>query len=246
MPDLLVLQHTDVAGPSSFVEVLDNRTSLAPWKLVPVEAPDDVPTALDGLGGLIVMGGTMSATDPEQVPWMPQELEFLRTAVAAELPVLGVCLGAQMLAAAHGGEVSRRDRPRVGYLEVTRTPEATDPVFVGWQDGATPLYFHEDEVTRLPDDAVVTLRDADGVAGWRLGSAYAVPFHPEVDADQLATWLEHEAVSPMLEAAGVDGEALLEEGRRRERSVVPVGRALVGRFIDGAVRPYLEALATSA
>jgi GMP synthase (glutamine-hydrolysing) len=241
LPDLLVLQHTPAAGPSAFVEVLDSRTTIASWRLVEVESPDDIPDDVSDLAGIIVMGGTMSATSPKELPWMPAELEMLRSAVKQDVPVLGVCLGAQMLAAAHGGEVERRGTPQIAYIPLSRTPDADgDPVMGGWQDGAAPLFLHEDEVTRLPEGAVAMLKGGQGTAGWRLGSAWAVQFHPEVHADQLEDWLSLEALTPLLETAGVDGEALLEEARTRDRGIVPIGRALVGRFIDAAVRPHVE------
>lgn len=242
MSELLVLQHTAGAGPSCFVEVLDARTSIAPWRLVEVAGPDDLPADPGALAGLVVMGGTMSAIEPEAQPWMPAEFDLLRRAVDAEVPVLGVCLGAQMLAAAHGGTVERRATPQIGYRPLLRTDEAAgDPVFGGWQDGATPLFFHEDEVVELPEGGVAMLEDEGQVAGWRLGSAWAVQFHPEVDGAQLAQWLELDALHPVLDRAGVDGAALLTEARTRDRNVVPIGRALIGRFIDAAVRPHLEA-----
>lgn len=242
MPELLVLEHTAGAGASAFTEVLDTRATITPWRRVEVEGPEDIPDDLTDVAGLVVMGGTMSATDPEALPWMPAELELLRRAVEAEVPVLGVCLGAQLLAAAHGGRVEQRSAPEIAYLPLTRTPDAAgDPVLGGWQDGAAPLFLHEDEVVDLPEGAVALLDGSEGTAGWRLGSAWAVQFHPEVDADQLAGWFELDTLARLLDRAGVDGEQLLEEARTRDRSIVPIGRALIGRFIDGAVRPYVEA-----
>jgi GMP synthase (glutamine-hydrolysing) len=236
--ELIVLEHTAGAGASAFTQVLDDRTSIAPWRAVDVPARQPLPTDLDTVAGLVVMGGTMSATIPDDLPWMVAELELLRQAVAAEVPVLGVCLGAQLLGAGLGGEVTRRARAQIGYLPVIRTEAAgADPVLGGWPDGAAALFVHEDEVTTLPPDATPMLCADGAVSGWRLGSAWAVQFHPEVDAAQLERWTAHEALGPMLASAGVDGVVLAEEGRRRERFTVPQGRALLGRFIDGVVRP---------
>lgn len=241
MAELLVLQHTKGAGPSAFVDVLDGRTTIAPWRLVHIEDEPDVPHDLDDLAGLVVLGGTMSATAPDELPWMPAELDLLRQAVDAEVPVFGVCLGAQLLGAALGGKVERRDVPEIGYRALHRTDAAGgDPVFGGWQDGAHQLFLHEDEVAELPDGATPMLVGSDATAGWRLGSAWAVQFHPEVDADQLAYWAGLDALAPLLGAAGVDGDALVAEAHRRDRHAVAIGRALIGRFIDGVVRPRLE------
>jgi GMP synthase (glutamine-hydrolysing) len=236
--ELVVLEHTAGAGASAFTQVLDDRTSIAPWRTVDVPAGQPLPTDLDTVAGLLVMGGTMSATSPDDLPWMIAELELLRQAVAAEVPVLGVCLGAQLLGGGLGGEVTRRAHAQVGYRPVSRTDAAAgDPVLGGWPDGAAALFVHEDEVTTLPPDATPMLCADGAVSGWRLGSAWAVQFHPEVDAAQLERWTTHDALDPLLASAGVDGAALAEEGHRRERFTVPQGRALVGRFVDAAVRP---------
>lgn len=242
MADLLVLQHTRAAGPSAFTEVLDSRTAIAPWRLIDVQDADDVPEDLTDVAGLVLLGGTMSVTDPAVLPWMPAELDLLRRAVDDEVPVFGVCLGAQLLAAALGGTVERRPVPEIGYRALDRTSDAAgDPVMGGWQDGAATLFLHEDDVTQLPEGAVVLLAGSESTAAWRLGSAWAVQFHPEVDAEQLAGWLELDTLTPLLDAAGVDGGELLAEARTRDRNVVPIGRALIGRFIDGVLRPRLEA-----
>lgn len=237
--ELVVLQHHPDTGPGTFVEVLDARAHLAPWRLVDVAAGEPLPS-VDGLAGLVSLGGPMGVPDADDHPWMAQETDLLRRAVEAEVPVLGVCLGAQLLASALDGAVERRDVPEIGYLPLTRTEAASDePVAAGWPDGTTALFFHQDEVTRLPEDAATVLEGSEGPASWRHGSAVGIQFHPETDAEQLAGWVEHSPLREQFEAAGVDAEGLLEEARRRERFAVAQGRALIGRFIDDPVRKHL-------
>lgn len=241
MTELVVLEHTDGAGPAAFTEVLDSRSQLVPWRRLDVPGGDPLPDGVDGLAGLIVLGGTMSATEPAAHPWMADELRLLERAVAARIPVLGVCLGAQLLASALGGRVARRERPRVGYVPLERTSAGRqDPVARGWPDGTVALFVHEDEVRDLPAGAEPILRDDDGTPAWRLGSAHAVQFHPEVTGEQLAGWVESGALDHLLAEAGVAGDQLAAEGRRRGPFVVPVGRALLGRWLDGPVRQRLE------
>jgi GMP synthase (glutamine-hydrolysing) len=238
MPELVVVEHTRGAGPSSFVEVLDGRRSLLPWRSVRPPEGEQLPEDLDLVGGIVVMGGTMSVTDADDLPWMLTELAWLRRAVESDVPVFGVCLGAQLLGRALGGEVARRDRPEVGYLALMRTDAAAnDEVMGGWPDGAVSLFVHEDEVTALPAAASALLTGSDGVAAWRVGSAWAVQFHPEVDAAQLERWLGMDSLTRLTAAAGADPDALLEEARRRDRVTTAHGRALIGRFVDAAVRP---------
>ena len=237
MSELVVLTHTAGAGPSAFTEVLDARTSIAPWRCIDVPAGDPLPDVREEVAGLVVMGGTMSAVDPTRHPWMPPELDLLRRAVETEVPVLAVCLGAQLLGQACGGQVVRRDVPEVGFLPLDRTDEGrADPVVAGWPDGARTLFIHEDEVVSLPPDAQLVLSGSDGVPAWRLGSALAVQFHPEVTAAQLASRVDGGLLDDLLARAAVDPDALVDEAQRRDRFTVPLGRALVGRFLDGPVR----------
>jgi GMP synthase (glutamine-hydrolysing) len=237
--ELVVLQHDARMGPAAFLDVLDARRDLLPWRLVDVEAGDPLPD-VDMLGGLVSLGSPM--TDDDELPIATTEvLELLRAAVAAEVPVLGVCLGAQQLATALGGEVQPRERPEVGFVPLWRTESAgDDDVAAGFPDGTPVLFFHRNEVTRLPEGAEQVLKGSDGAAAWTCGSALAVQFHPEATVEQLETWVAADGVDGLLEAAGVDGEELLEEARRRERFTVAHGRALLGRFLDGPVRKGLS------
>jgi GMP synthase (glutamine-hydrolysing) len=238
--EFVVLQHDARMGPSAFLDVLDARRDLVEWRLVDVEAGQPLPD-VESLGGLVVLGSPMTpAADDEPPLATPEELELLRAAVAAEVPVLGVCLGAQQLAIALGGEVQPRERPEVGFVPLWRTESAgDDDVAAGFPDGTPVLFFHRNEVTRLPEGAETVLKGSDGAAAWTCGSALAVQFHPEVTAEQLEAWIAAEGVDELLTAAGVDAEDLLEEARRRERFTVAHGRALLGRFLDGPVRKHV-------
>lgn len=237
--ELVVVQHHPRTGPSSFREVLDARTSLVPWRLVDLDAGDALPDVGD-LAGLVSLGGPMSVLDEEPPSWLDAELDLLRAAVEAEVPVLGVCLGAQLLATALGGQLARRDAPEVGFLPLARTEAAGDePVTAGWPDGTTALFLHEDEVSTLPDGAEPLLTGSEQAAAWRIGSGLGIEFHPEATAAQLEEWLRLDPVRAQLDAAGVEPEQLLEEARRRERFMLAHGRALIGRFIDDPVRKGL-------
>lgn len=235
--ELVVVQHHPRTGPESFLEVLEGRAHLVPWRIVDLGAGDPLPTDLDAVAGLVSLGAPMGAPDDPPASWQLDEQRLLCDAVDADVPVLGVCLGAQLLATALGGEVAQRERAEVGFVPLWRTESAAgDDVAAGWPDGTPALFFHQNEVTRLPDDAELVLTGSDGAAAWRRGSALAVQFHPEVTVEQLQGWLSEPGAEAVLDAAGVDVEQLLEEARRRERFTVAHGRSLLGRFIDGPVR----------
>lgn len=235
--ELLVLDHHPNTGVCRFADVLDGRRDLVDHRTLAVADGAPLPDVLDDVAGIVSMGGPQSATEVADHPWMRAEADLLRRAVDAHVPVFGVCLGAQLLGIALGGQVTRRPVPEVGYLPLTRTAGAADDeVVAGWPDGTAALFVHEDEVSTLPPDAEALLTGNDGVPAWRVASAWAVQAHPEVDAAQLEAWVGLERLQGLLDAADVDGAALVAEARRRERFAVATGSALFGRFVDGPVR----------
>lgn len=233
--ELLVLDHHAISGPSRFADVLDGRRELVSSRSIDVPAGGQLPEHLDDVAGVAVMGGPQSAT--EDHPWLAGELAFLRRAVDAEVPVFGVCLGAQLLAVATGGEVTTRAVPEVGFVPLRHTDEgAEDELTAGWPEGAASVLWHGDEITLLPPDSVPLLQGDEQVTAWRIGSAFATQAHPEVDAAQLARWVELDDLDHQFADSGVDAEAFLAEAARREPFLLAAGLSLFGRFVDGPVR----------
>ncbi|MEX0835135.1 MAG: type 1 glutamine amidotransferase [Nitriliruptor sp.] len=234
--ELLVLEHHPTTGVCRFGDVLDGRREMVPWRAVDVTAGDvQLPRSFDEVAGLVVMGGPQSVTEAH--PWLEGELDLLRRAVDADLPVFGVCLGAQLLAVATGGTVTTRPVPEIAFVPQRHTPVGgDDDLAAGWPAGAATFIWHGDEITVLPPDAVPLLEGPEQVTAWRVGSAFATQAHPEVDTEQIARWVELDDLDQQLAAAGTDAEALLAEAARRERFVLAAGLSLFGRFVDGPVR----------
>lgn len=233
--ELLVLDHHATTGPCRFVDVLDGRRDLFTWRSIEVAGGDPLPTDLTEVAGLLVMGGPQSVT--EDHAWLDGETDLLRRAVADDVPVFAVCLGAQLLAAATGGEVTTRPVPEIGFVPQRHTEEgAGDELTAGWPEGAVTVLWHGDEVTRLPEGAVPLLRGEEQVTAWRLGSAFATQAHPEVDAAQLARWIQLDELDDQFADSGLDAGAFLAEATAHERFLVATGVSLFGRFVDGPVR----------
>ena len=233
--ELLVLEHTTTASLGTLRPVLAEAGS-PPWRLVHVPAGDPLPTHTHHLAGLLVLGGVMSAVDPSRHPWMGPELRLLSTAVADGVPVLGICLGAQLLGTALGGQVTPRVQPQVGALPLMRTAAGRrDPLLAAWPDGTRGLFVHEDEVSTLPPGATQLLTGSEGATAWRLGSAVAVQFHPEVDADGLRAWIRGPALEGVFARSEVDLAALAHTWDRESPWSVAEGQGLLRRFLAGPV-----------
>lgn len=159
-------------------------------EVVPTSIPADVDAVLP-------LGGTMGANDDADAPWLADERALLRACVEQGVPVLGLCLGGQLLAAANGGRVAISEVTEIGVTEVSRTLDGlADPV-VGAAlpisgDTVPAAQWHFDRIVEMPDAAVLLMTNAAcSVQAFRLGeSAYGLQMHPEVDAAIVRSWAD--------------------------------------------------------
>jgi GMP synthase (glutamine-hydrolysing) len=171
-----------------------------------------------GAYDLIVPLGSGEAAYDDTVPWLGDELEFLRRAARGDVPVFGICFGAQAVARALGGSVRPAERPEVGWITVDS--QAEEVVAPGpW------LEWHFDTLTP-PAGAEVLARSASGVQAYQHGRQFGVQFHPEVSPEILAAWIA--GSGQRLDAIGVDAAAFARETRRR----APRARAAAHELFD--------------
>lgn len=185
----------------------------------------DAGTPPDEYDAYLVFGGVMHADQEDVHPWLLPELDWLRGLVDRDVPTLGVCLGAQLLARAAGGRaVALPHGPEIGWHEVERV--ADDPVL-----GVFPRRFEAFEwhhyTYELPPDAVELARNDRCNQAFRLGDAcWAVQFHPEVTRDQVYGWIADKDDPP------TDPEALRAETDAKIGRWNELGRALCNAFVN--------------
>jgi GMP synthase-like glutamine amidotransferase len=163
---------------------------------------EDVPTTVpENIAGVIPLGGHMGALDDHIAPWLVNERALLLDAVTRNIPIFAICLGAQLLAAAAGGSVTRTKSSEIGIYDISPTSEGeVDPIFT-LSSHSPVAQWHEDEVSQLPTGATL-LASSELCLNqvYRIGSAqYAVQFHPEVDSSIIHTW-EANADNAFLES----------------------------------------------
>jgi GMP synthase (glutamine-hydrolysing) len=168
---------------------------------------------LDGVrardfSGIVALGGSMHAWDEERLPYLGRQRELLREAVDDGVPVLGICLGGQLLARALGAEVRPAERPETGWLPVEATPEAADDPLLAHLRRPVGVYQWHLDVFDLPAGAVRLARsDQSENQAFRYGErAWGLQFHPEVDAPLFAGWMQNYADAPARQ--GLDQAAL--------------------------------------
>ncbi len=188
---IIVLQHDDrnTAGRLGMT-LRDHGFKLDIRKL---HRGDPVPADLDDVDGVISLGGKPNVDDSrEEHPWIDAELEFLRAAHGRALPLVGICLGHQMIAAALGGEVAKYDKPEAGFVRVRLTPAAhTDEVFAGVAWDSPQFETHGYEVVKAPPGAVVLGSSAKcKVQSFKAGMrTYGFQYHFELDRDDIARFV---------------------------------------------------------
>jgi GMP synthase-like glutamine amidotransferase len=199
---------------------------------------------------IVVFGGGMNVRDAERLPWMRAEIELLRDALQERVPALGVCLGAQLLAAAAGAEVRRSPSPEIGWFDVAVTDEGARDPLLGRLPRRFLAYEWHSYAFALPAGAVELARSAACSQAYRLGDrVWGVQFHPEVVPEIVRTWaLDYES-DPDAVAMGFDPAAHVAEAAERLPAWMEIGRELFEGFLTAAAaaaRPAPLAAARSA
>jgi GMP synthase (glutamine-hydrolysing) len=186
---VLVVQHEAAAHAGTLLEALVNAGMTVDVRQLHTGAGLPVIDELERQAALIVLGGSMNVDQAGEYEFIEEEQRLLRAAVESDVPVLGVCLGGQQLAAAFGGDVYARPESEVGWLPVDIVRQ--DALFAGIVSPFNALEWHAQSFTAPAAATVLAVRDDDpGVQAFRVGRrAWGVQFHPEVDESMLAHWI---------------------------------------------------------
>jgi GMP synthase (glutamine-hydrolysing) len=195
MTRLLVVQHEPSAPPG----LLAPAAAATGVELQVVEAPGQpVPVTLDGADGLVVLGGVMDADETDAYPHLARTMDLVRDAAARSAPTLGICLGAQLAAAALGGRAYQGPAgEELGWTKVELTEAGRgDPVTGALQEPAELFEWHHDTFDPPPGATLLAGGAVYPSQAFRLGGVVAVQFHPEVDAPLLAGWWAESTPQP--------------------------------------------------
>jgi GMP synthase-like glutamine amidotransferase len=186
MTPVAIFRHAPTEGPGYFAEFLDARR--IPWRLIAIDAGDAVPHSAQAFSGLVFMGGPMSVND--DLPWIAQVETLIRDAVARDIPVLGHCLGGQLMSKALGGLVSRNPVKEIGWGEVVVADSDAARAWFGETKKFNAFHWHG-EAFALPQGATHLLSSAHCTnQAWSIGKHFALQCHVEMTSAMIASWCE--------------------------------------------------------
>jgi len=226
-PFVLVVQHDTYAPPALLGPVAaDAGIDL---EVLLTAAGDPVPTELHH-DGLVVLGGDEFVRDADRRPHLRDEMELIRSAHDQGRPALGICLGAQLAAAALGGAaVHGAKGVEVGWQLVRPAPDAPpDPIAASLGNGTDLFLWHADAIVPPPTAQLIMTADRYPVQGFRMGSVWAVQSHPEVDRETVLSWCDLPGAAEQLRDAGTTPEHLVADIDKR----MVGGRRLLAGWCD--------------
>ena len=228
MPKLLVFQHAahEVLG------TLDPHLRREGFRIryVNFARHPDARPGIAGYDALVVLGGPMNVDEGDRHPHLRHELAVIRDALDRGRPVLGICLGAQLLAHALGGHVGRASAPEIGWFDVTRSDAASDDPLLGHFGGVERVFqWHGYTFELAPGTVHLASSERCPNQAFRAGdSAWGLQFHLEVDQPMIARWVHAPANAPEVAACGGPESILHETEARIERQRALAENAFAG------------------
>ena len=234
--DVLSIVHGEQVRAGVFGDAVEARGHrIDEWSVAWRTSP---PRRVEDYGAVLVFGGAMHADQEDEHPWLHEEGLLLQRLVAAQTPLLGICLGAQLLAKASGAHVGPAREPEIGWFPVELTAEADDDPLLGRLPSRFDAFQWHYYAHDLPTGAVELARNELCTQAFRLGnSAWGVQFHPEVTLTQIEGWANEDEPVP---------EGLLDETRERIAAWNELGRNLCDAFVDVAEQASASSRAKSS
>ena len=232
--DVLAVIHGEKVRSGVFGDVVTERGHrLEEWSLA-WNRP--LPRPLDAYGAVLVFGGAMHADQEGHHPWLRDENLFLQRLLDLHTPVLGICLGAQLLAKAAQAPVAPAPEFEIGWYDVELTDEGVDDPVLGRLPSRFRAFQWHYYAHRVPAGGLELARNETCTQAFRLGeNAWGVQFHPEVTLSQVEGWIDEETELP------VDAASLIADTRERIDEWNSLGRKLCNGFVDVAERVVVAA-----
>jgi GMP synthase-like glutamine amidotransferase len=226
---LSVIHQADAASGVFGETVRERGAELAEWNIAAGSPPPAPPESYDAV---LVFGGAMHVDQEDRHAWLRDENSLLQGLLERGMPILGVCLGAQLIAKAARAKVGPAREPEIGWYDVELTPEAgSDPIFSALPARFAAFQWHS-YAFELPPGAVALARNPFCLQAYRLGeTTWGIQFHAEVSRGTLDDWI---ASSRPEDGGGLDLERLRAETAEKIGAWNRIGKRICARFLDRA------------
>jgi len=231
MKPVAIFRHYPSEGPGYFATYLESQRIA--WKLVEIDAGAAVPESVDEFSGLAFMGGPMSVNDA--LPWIPRVLQLIRAALAAEVPVLGHCLGGQLMAKALGGAVGLSPQKEIGWGRVDVADNEPARAWFGGTRGFLAFHWHGETFSIPPGATRIASSPHCDNQAFALGKHLALQCHVEMTPEMIRSWCQS-GKREIERSAGASVQPVSEiESHLHARVSVlnAVAERLYGRWIGG-------------
>lgn len=185
MEKIIIFRYEKTGGPGYLARFLDSND--IEYQVVKIDESEPVPNSIDGAAGFVFMGGVMSAND--DLGWIPQTLDLIRSAQRNNIPMLGHCLGGQLIAKALGGTVSKNPVPEIGWLPVDVVQHENTPPWCRTLPSELNVFHWHNETFSIPRNAQHLFKGATcHNQGFQLGKTLALQFHLEILPEIVTEW----------------------------------------------------------
>lgn len=230
MAKVLAIQHIrcETLGTIAHALSLRGHSTLA----IKTFEGEPIPGDMDEAAGLIIMGGPMGVCEQDRYPFLRQEIRLIEQALHEGKPVLGVCLGSQLLASALGAQVKRGKRKEIGWYPIRLTSSAVDDLLWKEVEPSFMAYHWHGDIFDLPLDAVsLASSDMTACQAFRYGqSAYGILFHMEVTGRIVAEMVQ--TFSDELRQESIDGREIIGKARDYLPNLHEIGKSVFGRWVS--------------
>lgn len=179
-----IVRHSPVEGPGYFATFLDSQR--IPWRLIRIDAGDPVPATPREFSGIGLMGGPMSVNDP--LPWVPDALNLIRAAVSDDVPVIGHCLGGQLMVRALGGQVTVNPVKEIGWHDITLTDQPASRDWFGHNRKVPVFQWHGDAFSLPPQAVRLAGSDWCENQAFVVGKHLGLQCHIEMTRELVESW----------------------------------------------------------
>jgi GMP synthase (glutamine-hydrolysing) len=187
---VIIIKHIDIEGPGTISDFLDDKN--IPYEVIDIFNGEPLPNSISNITAIIILGGPMNVYEEDKYPFLKDEDEFLKGVIERDLPTLGFCLGAQLIAKAQGTIVKRAPEKEIGWFKISLNRNGlNDPLFQGFPREIDVFQWHGDTF-EIPDGAhKLAESEICPNQAFRIGNnVYGLQFHIEVTEEMIQQWLD--------------------------------------------------------